>query len=413
MLPKLRKLHVALSVAESGSFSGAARHINMTQPAVTRAVQSLEDELGILLFHRSSRTLALTDAGKLLVDRVRRTQHHLKRSETELRALNRNAPAEEHSFVQHASDHEFAALLGIADFGSINSAARAAGLTQPAMSKSLRTLENRVGTALFYRMKTTMKLTRSGEVLLRRVKLAQAEIRQAVEEIGYLRGETGGRIRIGALPLTLGGLVPVAVEKLLCSFPDAQVAIVDGTYEALLRDLAEGNIDILAGTIRQPIPIGGLESEELFRDDIAIIAARNHPLAARDHVGLADCLDHGWVLPFGGVPIRALFESALSAAGLPSPRNVIETDSVVTVRSLLLRGDRLALLSRFQVDLEVDWRVLKILSVEISSGNRPVGITIRSDFSPTPMASALLGSLRAVAAELSGTRPVSPNKAQI
>ncbi|ADZ69550.1 Transcription factor transcription regulator protein [Polymorphum gilvum SL003B-26A1] len=384
-------------MAEANGFAGAARLVNMSQPAITRAVQSLEAELGASLFHRTSRTLGMTGAGRLLTQRARRAQDYLKAAEAELHAFDRQAPERTNMLAQHAADHEFAALLAIAESGSISAAARAAGPSQPALNKSLRTLEERIGHTLFHRTSNGMRLTPAGEILLRRVKLARSEIRQAVEEIRYLRGEAGGRIRIGALPLTRVQLVPLAIENLLETFPLAEVAIVDGTYEVLLKALRNGDIDILAGTIRRPAPVEGLNSEELFLDDVAIVACADHPLAGRERVDLADCLDHGWILPFQGVPLRQKFEETLRDRGLSAPQNVIEADSIVAVRSLLMRGSRLAILSRHQVHYEVIWGVLKILPVDLPDVMRPVGTTVRADFSPTPAAAALLDALRAAA----------------
>jgi DNA-binding transcriptional LysR family regulator len=59
-LAKLRKLRAALTVARSGAVAAAAQELGLSQPAVTRAVQSLEQEIGAPLFHRSSRSLACT-----------------------------------------------------------------------------------------------------------------------------------------------------------------------------------------------------------------------------------------------------------------------------------------------------------------------------------------------------------------
>ena len=61
-MAKLRKLRVALAIAESGAIANAARQLGLSQPAVSRALQSLEAELGITLFHRSSRRLAASEA---------------------------------------------------------------------------------------------------------------------------------------------------------------------------------------------------------------------------------------------------------------------------------------------------------------------------------------------------------------
>jgi len=407
-LAKLRKLRVALAIAEGGAIANAARQLGLSQPAVSRALQSLEAELGITLFHRSSRRLAASEAGILLVRRIGRAQEQLRIAELELPAMSGEAARSRPSLTIHAADHEFAALLAVAAHGTVSAGARQAGLSQPALNRSLRALENRAGLPLFHRTTAGMRLTPPGEALLRRVKLCFSEIRQGLEEVEILKGATGGQIRIGALPLTRVRLAPVAVERLLMRYPEAEIAIVDGTYGSLLMALRQGDIDVLVGTIRRPAPVEGIVSEELFEDDVVMVVGARHPLAGRRSVDLADCLGFPWVLPFKGVPLRLQFEAALRAFGLDTPKRVIETDSVVAVRTLLMNGERVAILSRHQVHHEVEAGTLTILPVRIECTNRQVGLTMRADYVPTPLAAALLDELRGVAAEISEARPHAP-----
>lgn len=84
-------LRIFRTVAEEGSFSRAAQKLLRTQPAVSLAVKRLEDDLGVQLIDRSSRTLVLTDAGNLALDYAKRfdgLERQLRRALTELRGLN-------------------------------------------------------------------------------------------------------------------------------------------------------------------------------------------------------------------------------------------------------------------------------------------------------------------------------------
>jgi LysR family transcriptional regulator of gallate degradation len=317
----------------------------------------------------------------------------------------RSAERLSNQLTARAADHELSAFVGVATEGTVSAAARASRLSQPALNRSLRALENRLGVSLFHRTSGGMRLTPAGESLLRRTKLALAEIRQALEEVQALRGMKGGQIRIGALPLSRARLVPLAVDNLLRTYEAADIAIIDGTYESLVTALRLGDIDVLVGTIRRPAPVEGLVSEELFEDDIAVVVAADHPLASRHSVNLQDCVGWDWVLPFKNVPLRVQFEKMLDDAGLSRPQRVIESDSMVTVRTLLMSSQRLAILSRHQVHHEVGWGLLKVLPVRLKGVLRPVGITLRSDYAPTPLARALIAELRAVAAQIRAERP--------
>jgi len=67
-----RRLSHVVALAEEGSFARAAGRVHLSQPALSRSIQALEDELGMKLFDRAARGVALTAAGRLLVERARR-----------------------------------------------------------------------------------------------------------------------------------------------------------------------------------------------------------------------------------------------------------------------------------------------------------------------------------------------------
>lgn len=68
---ELEQLRLFLAVADSGGFSRAARRLYISHSTVSRAVSSLEEELGVRLFERTNRTVGLTDAGELLLSEAR------------------------------------------------------------------------------------------------------------------------------------------------------------------------------------------------------------------------------------------------------------------------------------------------------------------------------------------------------
>ncbi len=83
----LRQLRYLVALAEEGSFTRAAASVHIAQPAVSQQIRRLEEELGLTLVERTTRRVALTDAGELLVVRARRIMAELEAAETELQAL--------------------------------------------------------------------------------------------------------------------------------------------------------------------------------------------------------------------------------------------------------------------------------------------------------------------------------------
>ena len=104
----------------------------------------------------------------------------------------------------------------------------------------------------------------------------------------------------------------------------------------LFAMLMHGELDILIGTLRDPLP-EGTNSEFLLFDKVSIVARPEHPLARRDVVTLEDCLRYDWTLPSSAAPLTQYFNKVLRSEKIASPDRYTEVDSIVVGRSLLCR----------------------------------------------------------------------------
>jgi LysR family transcriptional regulator of gallate degradation len=401
--PNLRRLRALLAVAEEGAIVRASATLHRSQSVVTRAVLELEQEIGAPLFERSRQGMLPTDIGRILLHRVRRALDELRVAEQDL--AEAGVPAR---FAQKLTHRQLQVLIAIADGQSETQAARRLALTQPAVNRSLRELERLIGKPLFYRMPRGMIPTTAGEALVRRAKLALAEIDRVGDDIAAHRGRLTGRIGVGTLPLCATLLVPRAIDRLLREYPELDVTILDGGYDALLATLRCGDIDILVGALRNPPPEGDVVQERLFDDQLSIVARRDHPLAGRPSVALRELAREQWIVPRLGTPARGRFEEVFASARIPPPEHAIESGSWVTVRALLLESDRLTVISRQQMRFEEESGMLTVLRVDLPGSVRPIGITMRRGASPSRGVELLVGQLRAVSAALAAGATTTP-----
>ncbi len=344
-----------------------------------------------------------TRLGSILVDRSIRAFEHLKSADADLTKLARSTGQSTgvQPLAPFISNHELNAVIMIGDVHSVTSAATRLGVSQPAVNRSLRNLEQRLNIRLFDRTAQGMVPTSSGEILIRRAKLALVEINQGMEEIANVRGRALGRISIGLLPLSRVYLAPLAVTRLLDEFPEADVNIVDGIYDQLLADLCNGDIDLIVGTIRDPSPVDGIVSETLFEDGMVIAARSDNPIFENETITFEHLKGVEWVLPHKGVPLRNQFNDLLKANGVPLPKHTIETGSTSVIRTVLMGSDRLTAVSRTQIHHEEKHGLLKTLKLATNVPKRPIGVVTRTDYVPTPAITALLKHLRDVAVEIS------------
>jgi DNA-binding transcriptional LysR family regulator len=397
--PNLRRLRALAGIAQWGSVRQAAKELHLTQPTVTRAVQKLERELGVHLFDRSAHGMHQTELGALAARRAVRALGQLAWAERELgeHCLPDDAPRRPTHHLAHALTHRhLQALIAAADCGTLSAAAGRLGLSQPAVTQALNDLERQVGAPLLLRAGRGLAATTAGEILIRRGKLALAEIAALASDIAERRGTIMGRIRVGVLPLSGTLLVPRAVSRLLGQYPELRVCLVEGSYDTLLQALRCGDVDLIAGPLRIPCPAADIAQERLFDGTLSVIARKGHPLEKRDRLSLSDLGAWDWVLPRRGTPAYHMIGQTMREAGLAMPANPIESNGLAAIRALLIESDRLAMISRHQIYFEQRDGLLCVLPVELGKTSRPIGIATRADAAHPAGVLALLEHLRTV-----------------
>ena len=221
--------------------------------------------------------------------------------------------------MMNASDHEFRASIAVYNHATVSQAALSLGVKQPSISRSLSNLELRLKQALFERRIFELRATQIGRKLVVRFKLMFRELDQAREEIRLNLGDRKGQVVLGCLPLTRARLVPDAIDALILEYPDINVRVIDGNFLSLFAMLMHGELDILVGTLRNPLP-EGTGAEFLLSDTVSIVVRPEHPLARQDIVTLEECLEYDWVLPSSVAPLRQFFNEVLKSYGFAPPR---------------------------------------------------------------------------------------------
>ena len=257
------------------------------------------------------------------------------------------------------------------------------------------------------RARKGLRLTEVGEATLLAFKLARAELQQAGDELAARRGVVQGRLVIGTLPFSTGHLLSLAVDRVLQTHPGVAITIVDGTYDALLHQLRQADIDLIVGALRPALPGGDLTQETLFLDRLAVVARAAHPLAQRPRLGWKDLRDAAWIMPMPNTPAQVAFEQALKVAGIPIPADALRVNSALMMQALLARSDRLALMSPRHLQDEIRAGLLAELPVPVRHEPRMIGLVRRAAYLPTPAAQALLDALRHVARQIAGDTAAS------
>lgn len=222
----------------------------------------------------------------------------------------------------------------VADVGNLRRAAEILNLSQPALSKSLRRLEEAAGTKLVGRTSKGVELTPVGTALLshaRRMRMSFDEI--ARELTDFARGHAG-RLRIGSSPLHLTDLLSPACVQLHKESPKATVHISVAANDQLLPALRRGDLDVVICAI-PPQPYEDLTHEPLRETSLVVYASRNHRLAGKKRVAIADLAGEQWALTPSGTVAHRKLEQALEANGVGPLRVAMESAAMTPKLNLV------------------------------------------------------------------------------
>lgn len=291
------------------------------------------------------------------------------------------------------------AFVTIVSSGSLGRAAETLHITQPALSRAIRRLEDQVGAPLFERHSRGMHLTAVGEALLPHAVLLQRESEQAREEIDAMRGLARGTIRCGAVGSIASLVLPLAVSGVLQKWPNLKVEIIEGVWDRLADALVRRDIDL---ALSMAVP----DTDEItaigdcrWEDSSYVVAALDHPLRGKSGLTLADTLDQQWAIPPRGTGPFEHLQQAFAEQGLGLPNIVVETRSITALKSLVARSGFLSWMAEPMYVTESKAGVFDTLALPGVAGRRTLtAFRRRYGILPSP-AVKLLEQLRLLTSE--------------
>lgn len=285
-------------------------------------------------------------------------------------------------------------FVSILEAGSIRAAARALGVTHPAMTKSLRQLEDDLRVQLIRRSTRGVVPTAPGRAFLERARVIQAEVRKAQEELSELAAEGSGTVNLSLSAAAAALLAPEAIAEFLRSHPHARLRIVEGTPSAFALLVRDETLDFAVGN-RPPAPFGaGLKFRVLLRVPMVVVGRRGHPLrGAKSLHELADARWLGFYPPGGG----SVVERAFAAAGLPFPQRYMTCESHTFAFELLARTDALMPLPAPLLAKPFSRGMLEEIALKEPLPSMVLGLCTRAETRLSPLAAALARTVTDVA----------------
>lgn len=291
-------------------------------------------------------------------------------------------------------------FVAVAQAGSLRAAARALGISQPAMSKSIRQLEEELHVQLLQRSGRGTLITRAGKAVLARARVVQAELKKIDDDLEQLRGERGGSVVIGVAPAASVLIVPEALASFRQRYPSARVRLVEGMSNSLLPMVRDATLDFAVGR-KSPAKLDpGIRFKPLHTTRMIVACRRGHPLSGARSV--RDLAEASWVT-FASTGTGGTLFPMYSAAGLPPPRIAVECESYTIGLAVLASTDALGVLVPQLLEARYAHGFLQQIRIEDPVPSITFGMFSRTDAPLTPAASEMAAAMTTVARRLAST----------
>ncbi len=274
-------------------------------------------------------------------------------------------------------------FLSVIENKSFNLASSKLNISQPAISKAIKELEENLSTKLIDRFPKGIKLTESGKILMKYAYLVTSDLDKAEDEIKSLKQDVSGILKIGVGFSPRMHLLPKASVNLQNNYPNIRLTILANYRKELINSLIKGEIDFAISEIspiENNINILSKENEDLnylrlYKDTLHLITKNDHPLQLNKFVSLKDTLKYSWIMPNDIMSTRLFrLRDAFLKHNLSPPIPKIMHNSGNFSLNIIKQSNYIGIHPKQMIDTAND-NLLKILEIKGLKMERVFGIT--------------------------------------
>ncbi len=266
------------------------------------------------------------------------------------------------------------AFVAVAAHLKLTVAARQLRISQPALSRRIKSVEAELGAPLLVRTSRGVALTPAGERFVGHARRALAALRTGVDEVKELSGRAIGGVALGAIPSVGTYLLPPVVAMMRRACPEVTLRLAEGVSSVLEERVARGELDLALLTL--PLRRLELVVQKLWEEHLVLVVPRGHRLARlRQPIPLSAIGDEPQLV-FPRLP-DSVVGPAFEQSGL-TPNVVIETESAESLLQMVGRGLGVALM-RSSLALNHPKPTFSVVRVGRGAPIRRVGLVHRGD----------------------------------
>jgi DNA-binding transcriptional LysR family regulator len=285
---------------------------------------------------------------------------------------------------------QLAAFCAVVERRSFSQAAEQLGVTQPAVSLQIRSLEKRLGTQLLDRSGRRVEPTEAGQRLYRSAQRLLAMEEQLLADLGGEgEGELSGRLEIGASTGPGGTVIPVVLCEFQQRHPGVHVALSVSDTQRVVEQVARRELELgVVGAARRH---RGVVFEPFFRDEVVLAVPSGHPFADRT-VTLDELKGEPLVLMQDGAGVRQVIDDELRAAGhrLRDLDVRLELGLQESARSAAIGGYGITFISRSAIEADLAAGTLATARVDGLDPSREISLVRSTGRAETRVAQAFV-----------------------
>lgn len=294
-------------------------------------------------------------------------------------------------------------FVAVAQQGSFSQAGQLIGLSQSAVSHSIKELEGEMGIRLLDRTTREVLLTEAGEQLSSRLERLLEELNTTLLDVRSYGQQRSGTVRVAASQTISAHLMPQCLAASQDHFPDIKVMLRDRPQQWVLQSIRNAEVDF--GIVVGPLPEEDFESEAILDEPFLLLCRKDDPLAAQQSIDWQMLNQRQLVLQDYASGSRVLIDEALRAQQVQA-EIVQEIGHPATLYPMVEAGIGISILPALALPLP-EGRPLLVRRM-VPEINRTIVLVRRKNRSLTPAAEAIWQEVRQQAALLTQQRKTTP-----
>lgn len=268
-------------------------------------------------------------------------------------------------------------FLKVAELGSVQRAAVAVGMSQPAASQVLSDLEDLIGSELFHRHSRGSTLSRAGMGLLPLARRMLDLVYESADVIAAIQQSAEGHVRIASISSGIMGILANALPEFTRKYPQLLVQVRELDIEQIGVTISRGDADLVL--CRQPEVVPGEWTfRSLIEDRFIVVAGPDHPLVKKRKIRLEHLWTQTWVQGPTASVMRRAFDKLAFEHGVQPKMRMVSTRSPAILWSMLTQESVLSLIPQSIAQQMLDAGQIARLDVDIDLPFESLGLMHRT-----------------------------------